>query len=874
MLTLPSYHNIKQMNTMYNTIRKAACLAMVLALSAPGYAAPRSKSAIMLAAQRTLKANFTTHKARALVGKKLEVLKETEALTIVGVPNAGYVIVSNDDLVPEIIGYSETPFTENSTNENFKWYLQAAESAVRTIVSRNQELKVIKPNPNKYQQKVEGFVTTRWGQQAPYNNLCPTAAKSGSTPGQNYGADDNKAVTGCVATAMAQILYYNKFPDTGRGSKTLTVKQPDGSNKDFSVDFTQSHYKWNDMRTVYKRGAYSDEEATAVATLMRDCGFAANMSYAADVSGAVIGSAYTGLKEHFGYPETMKLLYRMDYIGKDAEWMDMIFNEINSRRAIFVGASDKKPTNGGHAFVLCGYNEEGKVYINWGWNGEDNGYYDFNLLNPGSYQFSESQSMIIGIAPNRPARDKSETITVTAPGNLQAQMASVNIETLQNLTVKGALNSSDIKYLRSLTGRNEQGESTNGALETLNLKDATIVAGGEPYLVDGANSLTTANNEIPERAFFGCQSLKKLVLPTSVTKIGDGAFGRLNSLQEIIIPEGTDKEYTLKDNIIYSKDGTELIEVLPLVAKKFTVDAKVKKIHPYAISGCQRITDVTIPATVESIGHNAFEGSYAFNSIRVYGKNPCALGEQVFADINKSITKLYVPFHTEDTYKAAEQWKEFFVDYDNIIPFGTDIYVSTATRVYGEENPEFGYRFEGDDFVGEPLLSCAADATADAGEYDINIARGTIQSDMLQLFKGTLVITKAEATLTVDSKQINLGDAYTPTYQLSGLKNGETTCTLTQEPTFTIKDKDGNVVTSFATPGLYTVYASNATAKNYSFSYAAGTVTVNKSATGIADVNATEAQDNEPYYTLGGIRIAKPTKSGVYIHKGKKVIIK
>lgn len=132
----------------------------------------------------------------------------------------------------------------------------------------------------------------------------------------------------------------------------------------------------------------------------------------------------------------MQLLYRMDYIAKDAEWMDLIFKEISERRAIFYGASDKNPNNGGHAFVLCGYNEEGKVYVNWGWNGEDNGYYDVNLLNPSNYQFSEAQSMIIGLAPNRPARDKALSIDVEVPGTLKDKISAADLEILQSLTVK------------------------------------------------------------------------------------------------------------------------------------------------------------------------------------------------------------------------------------------------------------------------------------------------------------------------------------------------------------------------------------------------------------------------------------------------------
>lgn len=173
--------------------------------------------------------------------------------------------------------------------------------------------------------------------------------------------------------------------------------------------------------------------------------------------------------------------------------------------------------------------------MNWGWNGEDNGYYDVNLLNPSNYQFSEAQSMIIGLAPNRPARDKALSIDVEVPGTLKDKISAADLEILQSLTVKGSINSTDIKFLRSIAGCDEYGKTTNGALETIDLKDANIVSGGDPFLVDG--NLTTANNEIPERAFFGCQSLRKIILllllPRLATVLSENstASKRLSSLK-------------------------------------------------------------------------------------------------------------------------------------------------------------------------------------------------------------------------------------------------------------------------------------------------------------------------------------------------------
>ncbi|WP_051562930.1 Spi family protease inhibitor [Prevotella corporis] len=136
-----------------------------------------------------MKASSSQRKAPSFSSNKLEILKENEAFTVVGAPTGGYVIISNDDLAPEVIGYSESAFNDENTNDNFKWYLQAVEKAVKNIVAKGKVLKVIKPNPAKYPQKIESFVNVKWGQQDPYNRLCPTAAKSNSTPGQNYHAE-------------------------------------------------------------------------------------------------------------------------------------------------------------------------------------------------------------------------------------------------------------------------------------------------------------------------------------------------------------------------------------------------------------------------------------------------------------------------------------------------------------------------------------------------------------------------------------------------------------------------------------------------------------------------------------------------------------
>ncbi|MES5005176.1 C10 family peptidase [Prevotella disiens] len=856
--------------TMYNKIRNIACMGLLLSLTLPSSAAPRSKSAIMAAAKRTLMANFGRQTQRRMApSTPLKVLKQNEAFTVVGTKQGGFAIISNDDLVPEVLGYSDEAFNAEQINDNFRWYLEAAEVAIKDIVAKGEVVKGIKPDPTLFQQRVDNFITSNWGQQSPYNNLCPTATKSAEGTWQSY-KQSNIALTGCVATAMAQILRYNKYPTKGIGSVTLNVKQADGTSKDFTVDLSQSTYDWRNMRDDYKAKNYTDVEAKAVATLMRDCGFAVKMDYHTDASGSTNIVAAEGLKKHFGY-KNVQFYERTKYVSKPTEWMNLVFKELNEKRAILYGAIDPKK-RAGHAFVFSGYNEEGKVYVNWGWDGSNNGFYDVSILNPTGYEFRSNQSMVIGIAPDRPAKDLVLKLNVTTPGSLKTQITAEQIATLKGVVVTGSLNSTDIKFLRNLAGLDEANQQTPNSIETIDLTGANIVEGGEPYLIENDIMFTTTNNEMPERAFYGCQGLTKIVLPNSIVKIGDGVFGNINSLSEVVVPTGTDKQFKLIDNVLYSQDGTEIIEVMPMASKKLNIKAPIKKIHAYGFAGCQRITDIVLPETIESIGNKAFANCFAFNSIRTYKKIPCKLGKDVFADINKAITPLYVPLFTVDTYKEAAQWQDFFKNYGNLKSFGTQITARNIVRPYGDENGKFGWITVGDEFIGTPEFTCAAVITSKVGTYPIQISKGSVVSDMLFLVPGELTIVKAKAQIKIVNKHVYIADNYKPEFTIEGLKNNETASVLTKQPTFIIKDKDGNVVNDFSKEGLYTVTAYGAEAENYDFEYVLANVMVYKDAAGIETITESDI-DDAPYYNLQGVRIEKPTH-GVYIHNGKKVVIK
>ena len=228
-----------------------------------------------------------------------------------------------------------------------------------------------------------------WDQSAPYNDLCP-----------EYNG--TRSVTGCVATAMAQVMRYHKYPAKGKGSNSYTSQTLALAA---SFDFASTTFDWDNMLPQYVSGSYTDDQAKAVATLMYACGVSVDMDYTPDDSGAMPYAAAEALINNFEYSSNIRFLQR-DYY-QYAEWMDLIKTEISNSRPIMY---DGQSTEGGHEFVFDGYDENDMVHVNWGWSGVNDGYFAISALAPSSLGigggtnlgggFSSDQGMIIGIQPS------------------------------------------------------------------------------------------------------------------------------------------------------------------------------------------------------------------------------------------------------------------------------------------------------------------------------------------------------------------------------------------------------------------------------------------------------------------------------------------
>lgn len=802
-------------------------------------------------------------------GEEPRTLLANKAFTVMGYNNGGFVIVSNDDLLPAVIAYSNTVFDKNTSNAGFKWYLSAVEEAINGIVKAGKPRTMIAPDQSKYAAKIPSFVTSIWGQEKPYNNLCPEGTTSGTGSWQGYGST-GRTVTGCVATAMAQIMYYNRWPEKGTGgTHSVYVKQANGTKKIVTVNYEESFYDYANMIDSYK-GHYSKEQGDAVAKLMLDCGVAADMNYATDGSGTYTENAARGLRRNFGYPETTQMLKRRRY--SEQAWMDIIYNEINERRAILYTGVDNK--NGGHAFVLSGYDETGKVWINWGWDGASDGFYDIALLNPKSYKFSEDQDMIIGIEGEK-TETLQDTITVDTPGRLQELIADSIKSKISSLKINGKINSTDLRTIRQIAGNNPDGTIQRSSLVSLDLSDAVIVSGGDPYLVDDKRQLTTNDNEIPERAFFNCKSIRKLILPKSTMTIGDGTFGKLGRLDSISIPTGDDKNYIFDGQTLMTKDSKEIIAVMPNNKGDFNVAKGITKIHNYGFSGCSKLTKIVLPNTITTIGDEVFSGNNSLGIIRLYSKEVPVLGHNAFTDISKSEIKLQIPSGTKNHYKRNAQWKDF-----DIVEFGTTIKARNMIRTYGSENPKLSWQLKGDYVEGTPELSCEATKTSPVGKYTIVVKRGTITEEQVEFANGFLIVKKATAKMHAKDVTIEVGQTPSFGYTVDELQNNETTVALEKEPTFTITDSKGKKVTEYNVPGKYTITVSDAEAENYKFEYSTAVLTITLSPNGILNTPQTASTATFDVYSLNGTCIAKGVSSlkglakGVYLVNGKKLIIK
>ncbi len=316
----------------------------------------------------------------------------------------GFVIAGGDEAALEILGYCDHgSFNYNTANPAFKWWLdqyteQIAHADASTSSPRKAKAQTAERN------SIGPLIKTKWYQSYPYNSEIPVNDK--------YG---RRYYTGCVATSMAQVMKYWEHPKQGTGSHSYVNNPPyGGDSKTYEANFGATTYDWGNMIEKYSIGSqevnYTEEEAKAVGTLMYHAGVSVDMEYTTDQCWAFSHDVPPALISYFGYDKSISNELRKYY--SDEAWSELIYNELNEGRPVLYGG-------GQHAFICDGYDaEEDKFSFNWGWNGNDDGYYALNGSSFSSFLTSGAHIML----NVKPAVEGSESEEVLHIGQLNDKL--------------------------------------------------------------------------------------------------------------------------------------------------------------------------------------------------------------------------------------------------------------------------------------------------------------------------------------------------------------------------------------------------------------------------------------------------------------------
>ena len=294
--------------------------------------------------------------------------------------NSGFVIVSGDDRTKAILGYSEKgSLNGKQLPVNVKAWLEYYAEAIYSIKGSPQEVGANIATATA-RTNIAPLIKTEWDQVSPWNDQCTF--------------DGVSCLTGCVATAMAQVMNFHKYPSKkckAIGKYTCDYTIPALPATTFSWKNMCNTYAYNETRTAAQK--------KAVAKLMRYCGQSVEMNYGPCNSGSTTEVVSVALVKYFGYSKSTHAIYREGYTPKD--WENEIYRELSAGYPIVY--SGRSTTNFGHAFVCDGY-KDGLFHVNWGWGGWCDGYFVLTVMDSHGKDFvddtySESQSAIVGIRP-------------------------------------------------------------------------------------------------------------------------------------------------------------------------------------------------------------------------------------------------------------------------------------------------------------------------------------------------------------------------------------------------------------------------------------------------------------------------------------------
>lgn len=326
----------------------------------------------------------------------------------------GFLLLSANDIAPALLGYGDGAVpADPAANPEFEWWLKeyARQMEYASALPSTMKLKTDSRRAPQLS-PIAPMLTTKWNQSEPYNDLCPVY-------------DGDRCVTGCVATAISQLMNYHQWPVRPSGSQTYYA---DFLREVVSLDFNTITFDWANMLHTYDATA-TEAQKKAVATLMYAAGVGAKMDYSPYASAAGDYDAGVGLGEFFGYQDGM-IIYGRDYVPL-ADWDNLIHDQLERFGPVYYsGASNY----GGHAFICDGYDGDGYFHINWGWGGMSDGYFLLDALDPDAQGIGGSTSgydftqFILGnVVPAKPGVPRQQIIPYMVCYDYTAKDASASL---------------------------------------------------------------------------------------------------------------------------------------------------------------------------------------------------------------------------------------------------------------------------------------------------------------------------------------------------------------------------------------------------------------------------------------------------------------
>ena len=525
----------------------------------------------------------------------------------------GFVIVAGDDEVAEtILGYCHSgSFVYEEMPPNMLEWLNGYAEEIEAFQARSSTLN---PSPVAVHRvpthpAIQPLMTSKWSQGDPYNQECPMYFTLG------------RSVTGCVATAYAQIMYYHRSKmvtetQAGMPAYDTWTEHPTYGKLHVEGIPAGSPIDWDNMTDTYG-GNSTGLQKKGVAQLMHYCGVAVNMDYTNSSSGAYSSSVDDALKNYFGFGNSVKYVSDLS----DDEWDEVIYNELVNQRPVYISGSNP---SGGHAFVCDGYDGNRRYHINWGWGGQSDDYYYLSNLTPGDQGIGGSDN---GYTNGR------ECIIGIEPENYHERAMAIADATVKRLCTQAWDTDGD-------------GVLTYG--EAASVTDLGTVLQGKLIRTFTELRYFTGLETISDDAFSNCVQLTSIELPRSIKHIGARAFSNCKKLASLNLPT------SLRSIGEEAFSGCLLLRLSEL-------PTSLKSIEAGTFRDCRALTTMTLPSALTHIGDEAFIGCSKLGEVTVNSLLPqdMTMGENVFANSSVATAVLHIQQGTRSYFEGDAQWSQF-----------------------------------------------------------------------------------------------------------------------------------------------------------------------------------------------------------------------